>query len=123
MPVMFFTTAEREAYEAEQNRRAALNEQAAPLLRAVFGSVRRSDPDFSIDEFWPGGADEPNLGNLRAPCSDCGRQVYAWTSSSRTPIGGGWRWVGLNHQEPYTDYFAACGWCGGPVHFTIHAPQ
>lgn len=123
MTPIFFNDAEYEAHAREQKRIAAINEQAAPMVRAAFGNVRLIDPDFSIEEFWPDSADEPNLGNLRAPCANCGRQVYAWTSPSRTPLDSGWRWVGLSHQEPYTAYFAACGWCGGPVHFTIHAPQ
>jgi hypothetical protein len=35
----------------------------------------------------------------------------------------GWRWVGLEYQEPYSRYFARCRVTGLWFQFTTHAPQ
>lgn len=115
------------AEQIERERRRTLNDEAAgPIRRWVCGGWwhgnRAYDGDFNVEDYWPEDADEPQLGELRIDCQ-CGRPFYPFHSRTLVAVDGGWRWVGLDHQEPYTDYFAVCGWCATPVLFTIHTPQ
>lgn len=101
--------------------------QVRPLIHATMGFCNYRNPrfvgDLNIEDVWAEGADEPNLGMWRIACPCCQRKIAPWLSKARVCIGGGWRWVGLDYQEPYGDYFAACGWCGEPFLFSTHTPQ
>lgn len=121
-------TAEDLARKQREEQRAALARELRPLLYAAlpggwhWGS-RGFACDFDIEECWSANADEPDFGRLRLSCPGCRRRIAPFRSRSLTYIDGGWRWVGLDYQEPYSDYFVACGWCGEPIKFSTHCPQ
>lgn len=59
----------------------------------------------------------------RVTCPNCGRVCSPMLSPSRRTACGGWRWVGLSYQEPYTVFEARCPGCCNLYAFTIHSPQ
>lgn len=119
----------RMAQEAEERERQhqEMLKVVRPLLWQAFGGWYHRNPrfvrEFNVEEFWPEGADEPSFGRMRIDCLGCGRRVAPFQTRSILAVSGGWRWVGLDHEEPYTNYFFACGWCGEPMLFTTYVPQ
>ncbi len=62
-------------------------------------------------------------GKFVLPCRNCLRKLSPMLSQSLVSIGGGWEWCGISHQEPYSTWFFACGWCGTPMYFKLVTPQ
>lgn len=118
-------TAQRAAERERQHQE--MLQTVRPLLRQVLGGWHHANPrfacEFNVEEFWPETADEPSFASMRITCHACNRRVAPFQTRSIISVDGGWRWVGLDHQEPYTDYFFACGWCGEPMLFTVYVPQ
>lgn len=116
---------EEERRQAEYN---AMVEVLYPIVYAAFpAGWRYGNPryagDFDIEQCWSERTGEFNMGTLRLNCPGCRRRIAPFQTRSLVGLNGGLRWVGLDHQEPYTDYLVACGWCGDPILFTVHVPQ
>lgn len=107
--------------EAERQHIASMIRRAFPGgwwhgHKAFIGSFDSDDLyDDEIDEYKPG--------RLVIPCRGCRRPLSPLCAESRVIAESGWRWVGISHQQPETDYFFACGWCGTPMLFTVVTPQ
>jgi hypothetical protein len=109
---------------ARETARQISDERARPIIRAVFPLAwDRFVINFAVDDYWSERSDGPDITAMRMRCSGCRRQIAPMLLRSRITVGGGWRWVGLDYQEPYTEYFGACGWCGEPAFWIIHSPQ
>lgn len=124
--------AEIEAEMAERKRWLDEHDELIYALRPLVANTflggwwrgnRRFVGEFNVEEFWPEKADEPCFSNLRVTCPDCNRRFSPFRSRSLVCLNASHRWVGLDHTEPYNEYFCACGWCGGPMMFTIYFPQ
>jgi hypothetical protein len=55
-------------------------------------------------------------------CPVCGREGKPLVRAETYYVGGDWRWVGLDHKEPFSDYRTRCR-CGAEFRFTIYTPQ
>lgn len=63
---------------------------------------------------------------LRLECPSCGRPIAPLCSPSLEHVDAGWRWVGLDHQEPWSQYIARCPrskGCGAWFRFLLYTPQ
>lgn len=61
---------------------------------------------------------------IKVNCPQCGRLNSPLCSPSTIRQAGGWRWVGLDHREPYVEYRTRCGsGCGAEYRFTTYTPQ
>lgn len=59
---------------------------------------------------------------IKVTCPSCHRLYAACMSPYTVPTGGGWRWCGCDHREPYTDWVTLCS-CGIIYTFTTYTPQ
>lgn len=99
-------------------------EQGRSVIRAAFPLAwDRMVINFAVDDYWSPNSDGPDWTAMRMPCGECGRLISPMDLRSRISVGGGWRWVGISYQEPYTEYFGVCGWCKSPVFWIVHSPQ
>lgn len=120
--------AQKARKEQEQAKYDEMIRVVRPCLHSAFpGGWWHGNPvyvgGFNIEDYYSERTDEWKLGGLSVPCRGCRRRFFPFCSRTLVNVDGGWRWVGLDHQEPYTDYFAACGWCGTPMLLTIYVPQ
>lgn len=115
--------------------RVVVKEWAEAVERKLRGALPR-DPDGykgwrALPQGWDFNAEEMYLEDedrwskrlcvIRCPV--CKRDGRPLERSSTFYVGGGMRWVGLDYQEPYSDYRTQCGRCHAMFRFTIHTPQ
>lgn len=62
-------------------------------------------------------------GRLSVDCPHCGKRHRPLLSKSRATVEFGWRWVGLDHREPYSEQIARCAATGRWYRFTTYTPQ
>lgn len=82
--------------------------------------------DWSDEDFYNGERDTYDPRKLRLDCPHCGRPISPLLSPSLLLHDSGWRWVGVDHKEPYGSYRARCPrskGCGREFRFTLHTPQ
>lgn len=59
---------------------------------------------------------------VKVKCPGCHREGAPLCSPKTREVGGGWRWVGVDHRQPETDYETTCR-CGCAYRFTTYIPQ
>lgn len=79
--------------------------------------------DFSDEEFYDYDADCYRPGWPTAKCPRCGANVKPLLARESRVVHAGWRWVGLDYQEPYTEVAVRHARCGGVYRYTTHSPQ
>ena len=77
--------------------------------------------EFDMDEFYDEPSDEYRPETLAVQCPDCGFTNHPLPGA--TVRWTGWRWMGVSHQEPQTDYRSACAACNRTIDFTVRSPQ
>ena len=79
------------------------------------------------DEDWYDDEDgETNYNKCLTYCPICKQRHYPFRGKSNTAteyMSGGWRWVGIDHQEPYAIFKAVCPKTKREYKFTIYTPQ
>lgn len=60
---------------------------------------------------------------LKIDCPTCGRRTAALCSPKTSIVQSGWRWVGLDHREPYATFKSTCIQCLNEYKFTTYTPQ
>ena len=60
---------------------------------------------------------------LKVECPGCERKFAALCSKYTEEAGGGWKWVGQSHKEPYTVFKTTCRKCKETFKFEVYAPQ
>lgn len=78
---------------------------------------------FDDDEFYSERLDDYVPSLLRLTCPHCGRRHAPLIAKATRIIAGGWEWIGLSHQEPYTSYLATCPRTREHYVFKIRSPQ
>lgn len=68
-------------------------------------------------------ADVYRRGRLVLDCPHCTRRHRPLLSPTRATIEFGWRWVGLDHREPYVEQIARCANTRRWYRFTTYTPQ
>lgn len=71
--------------------------------------------DYEVDAWRPG--------RFVIDCPSCERRIKPLVSKTRLSVSGGWKWCGISHQEPYTNWMSVCPGCKSPVLFTLVTPQ
>ena len=97
------------------------------IARRVLGGCGYHNPRYAgscdDEDLYDADTDEYKPGRLTIPCPTCSRKIKPLLSKTHIVLDGGWRWVGLDHQEPYVDRMSVCPGCRNPVLFTTYTPQ
>jgi hypothetical protein len=95
---------------------------AYPRRRQARGAVGvgEFDVEMFLDE-----DGEAVFEQLVIDCPHCGRRhrPYASPLMRRLELDGGWRWVGLDHREPYWRVLVLCPHARRALLFTMYVPQ
>lgn len=75
-----------------------------------------------VEDAYNGDTDRFDARKVKVTCPGCGRTFAALCSPRTAKIGGGWRWVGVDHRQPETDWLTTCR-CGQRFEFTTYVPQ
>lgn len=78
---------------------------------------------WSSDELYDEDSDQWRPGRAHATCPRCGRGFRPMLARDRRVVEAGWRWVGLEYQEPFTEWMVRHGRCGALARYTIYSPQ
>ncbi len=60
---------------------------------------------------------------IRVTCPCCHNVASPLCSKNTTTTSSGWRWVGCDHREPYSNHRTKCRKCRKEYRFTIYTPQ
>ena len=102
--------------DGEDRRRAA----AIPYGHSELRSSRRVE--FCTEEAY--GADEEFHDALvKMRCPSCRRMCAPLLSTRTRLLENGWRWVGLEYREPYSQWLCVCPGCRTDYILTTHTPQ
>lgn len=101
--------------QAEYERR--MTELAGDPPAVILDAGDFDDEDLHTDH------DRYDRRKLRVDCPNCGRSASPLCSPHTRPVDGGWRWVGVDHQEPFCTYLTRCRGCRREYRFTTHTPQ
>lgn len=81
----------------------------------------RSALEFSVEEFFDEETGDYRPQMLVVSCPDCHAENHPLPGAHAVWVG--WRWLGVSHQEPQTDYESPCQSCGHTLTFTVRSPQ
>lgn len=98
-----------------------------PIPRAEPGEFKafslQSGGQIDTEEMYDERTDEFIRRRGKAKCPHCGVQTAPLLSPYTRVLHAGWRWVGLDYQELYTQYGARCRRCKTQYKFTTYSPQ
>lgn len=60
---------------------------------------------------------------IKVTCPNCERVFSALCSPHTEQLDSGWRWVGMDHKEPYATFSSKCIKCDSMIKFDIYWPQ
>lgn len=82
--------------------------------------------DYDSDDVYNEKSDEYEFIRLLVSCPICNKSHFPFRGKSDNTtekLLDGWRWVGLDYEEPFTTYKTICRKTGKAYQFTIYAPQ
>lgn len=79
--------------------------------------------DFSDELIYNPDTDKYSSWKLRIECPYCGHTASPLCSYNTQQIESGWRWVGIDHREPYGKYKTICYKCREEYTFTVYTSQ
>jgi hypothetical protein len=79
--------------------------------------------DFNDEGLYDDEAEVYRRGRLTLTCPYCGRPHRPLLSPTTATIEYGWRWVGLDHREPYSEKIARCPRTRRWYRYTLYTPQ
>lgn len=85
----------------------------------MIGTALSCDTEAAYDE----DSDRFVRARIKTNCPHCKRRVAPLLSKRTRCLQAGWRWVGLDHKEPYEDWLCFCPGCRKPYLFTTYTPQ
>lgn len=88
---------------------------------APFG-VPSAKWDFDDEGAYNDETDTYDLRRVRVECPACGREQSPLCSPYSRLLVNEWRWVGLDHKEPFATYVTRCR-CKSAFKFTTFTPQ
>lgn len=100
--------------------------ESPPAQPPLPGDVFRSLPgagEIDWEDVYNGEFETECLRFAKVDCPYCGRTCSPLLSPSQIFQCSGWRWVGLEYQEPYTEHAARCPRCHVYYRFLIYVPQ
>lgn len=77
---------------------------------------------WSDDELYDYDTDTYRPGRLWIECPHCKRGMQPLRQAATEVYDAGWRWVGLDHREPYTERLGRHR-CGLDYRFILYTPQ
>lgn len=111
----------REQYEAIPSDFGRDHWRASGLLREI--SALPDAGSFSDEDLYDYDTDRYMRGRLSLACPHCGHNHRPLLSPSVATVEFGWRWVGLDHREPYSAKIARCARTRRWYSFTTYTPQ
>lgn len=81
--------------------------------------------DINIEEMISSETDLLDPRKVKVTCPGCGRTFSPLCSDQTVVREEGWRWVGIDHREPYCTFLTTHHptKCGQTMRFTTYIPQ
>lgn len=79
--------------------------------------------EFNNEDAYHPSSDEFDCRLVVVECPVCGRRCSPFLSRAIRHIRSGWRWVGLDHREPYAEWYCRCPGCRENFILTTVTPQ
>lgn len=95
------------------------------LLRVAAGEPRWSHRDvgFDSEQAFSKSKEDFSRALVRVQCPSCNRTCAPLLALRSTRyIRSGWEWVGIEYQQPYTDYLCRCR-CGHRFQLHVYSSQ
>jgi hypothetical protein len=98
------------------------DEERARFHRVPYKDGRRAEVEFDSEEAFRED-DEFHDAVVKVNCPHCLRVNAPLMSKKTAHVHSDWRWVGLDHKEPFSEYLCVCPACRLDYILTIYTPQ